>query len=136
MWGQTKVSYDTTNAPKNGVQLFSDYRLAILNSYKEPAKVITNNSVSGSIHSGKGFRVLIYSGTDRFKANATKSDFMRRHPGMRIYMTYALPQYKIKVGDFTSRQAATNLYTELSSQYSPCMIVPDIVEINTLKKHD
>lgn len=133
-WAQTKVSYDTAMATSNSTRLFIDPRLSILSLYKEPTK--TTNTVSGSIRSGKGFRVLIYSGIDRFKANATKSDFMRRYPGTRIYMTYSMPQYKIKVGDFTSRQAASNLYNELSTQYSPCMIVPDIVEINTLKKHD
>ena len=135
-WAQTKVSYDTARITNNNTRLFVDPRLSLLSLYKEPTKTINPNSISGSIHSGKGFRVLIYSGTDRLKANATKSDFMRRYPGVRIYMTYAVPQYKIKVGDFTSRQSANNLYNELSNQYSPCMIVPDIVEINTLKKHD
>jgi hypothetical protein len=135
-WSQTKVSYDTAKPISNYTRLFVDPRLSLLSLYKEPTKTINPNSISGSIHSGKGFRVLIYSGTDRLKANATKSDFMRRYPGVRIYMTYAVPQYKIKVGDFTSRQSANNLYNELSNQYSPCMIVPDIVEINTLKKHD
>lgn len=140
-WGQIQVIDDTTTTTKSGVQLICDPRLNMLITFKEPAKVsnnttINNSVISGSIRSRKGFRVLIYAGIDRLKANNTKADFMRKHPGMRIYMTYAIPQYKIKVGDFESRQTATSLYTELSREYSPCMIVPDIVQINTFKKHD
>lgn len=134
---QMKVTYDTARADTQSVVLVSDHRLAILTAYKEPPqKSLSANGFSGSIHSGRGFRVLIYAGTDRSKANATKADFMRRHPGTRIYMTYALPQFRIKVGDFTNRQDANELYRQLTSVYSPCMIVPDIVEINTVRKNE
>jgi hypothetical protein len=61
---------------------------------------------------------------------------MRRNPGVRVYMTYALPQYKIKVGNFNTRKDADELYRQLSGMYSPCMVVPDIVEINTFHKND
>jgi len=124
------------------VVLYADSRLALLTAFRESPKpysgtaVINGKVVSGSIHSGRGFRILIYSGTDRNKANQTKADFMRKHPGKRVYMTYSLPQYKIKVGDYTSRQEANELYRQLSGSYSPCMVVPDIVEINTFRKND
>ncbi|MBL7711914.1 MAG: SPOR domain-containing protein [Chitinophagaceae bacterium] len=124
------------------VVLYADPRIALLTGYRESPKPYTGTAlingklVSGSIHSGKGFRILIYSGTDRNKANQTKADFMRKHPGKRVYMTYSLPQYKIKVGDYTSRQEANELYRQLSGVYSPCMVVPDIVEINTFRKND
>ncbi|MDI9320337.1 MAG: SPOR domain-containing protein [Phycisphaerales bacterium] len=131
-----KVTYDTAKADTQSVVLVCDHRLAILTAYKEPLQKTSVNGLSGSIHSGRGFRVLIYAGTDRAKANATKADFMRRHQGTRIYMTYALPQFRIKVGDFTSRKDANELYRQLTSVYSPCMIVPDIVEINTVRKNE
>jgi hypothetical protein len=123
------------------VALFSDPRIHIVSSFSETKKQNippTNNSkiLSGSIRSAKGYRVLIYSGIDRTKANKTKVDFMRRNPGVRVYMTYALPQYKVKVGNFSTRNEADNLYRQMSGLYSPCMVVPDIVEINTFRKHD
>ncbi len=123
------------------VALFSDPRLKIVSSFSETKKQhnpIANNSKIqvGSIRSTKGYRVIIYSGIDRSKANNTKVDFMRRNPGVRVYMTYSLPQYKIKVGNFSTRKDADELYRQLSGLYSPCMVVPDIVEINTFRKND
>lgn len=127
------------NSPS--VTLITDPRLNIVTSYSETEKQsnTTNNNAktqSGSIRSARGYRVVIYSGIDRTKANNTKADFMRRNPGVRVYMTYALPQYKIKVGDFSTRNEANELYRQLSGLYSPCMVVPDIVEINTFRKND
>jgi hypothetical protein len=124
------------------VALFCDPRIHIVSSFSETKKqqpiTLANNAKiqSGSIRSTKGYRVIIYSGIDRGKANNTKADFMRRNPGVRVYMTYALPQYKIKVGNFSTRKDADELYRQLSGLYSPCMVVPDIVEINTFHKND
>lgn len=138
---QVEVSEELAPEDQQTVVLYADPRLAMITSFREPVKVNsgtgTNSAgVSGSIRSGRGFRIIIYSGIDRAKANSTKADFMRRHPGTRVYMTYALPQYRIKVGDYTSRAEANEFYRKLSSTYSPCMIVPDIVEINTFRKND
>lgn len=134
-----KVAYETKDTDSGSVVLHADARLALLTAYKEPERisnVTTGGGRQGSIHSARGFRVQIYSGTDRNKANATKADFMRRYPGFRVYMTYSLPQYRIKVGDYTSRQEAGEFYRQLNGLYSPCMVVPDIVEINTFRKND
>lgn len=131
-------SIDSNN---KAVALISDPRIHIVSSFTESEKqnitLANNNKIqSGSIRSARGYRVIIYSGIDRTKANNTKADFMRRNPGVRVYMTYALPQYKIKVGDFSTRNEANELYRQLSGLYSPCMVVPDIVEINTFRKND
>lgn len=131
-------SIDSNN---KAVALISDPRIHVVSSFTESEKqnitLANNNKIqSGSIRSARGYRVIIYSGIDRTKANNTKADFMRRNPGVRVYMTYALPQYKIKVGDFSTRNEANELYRQLSGLYSPCMVVPDIVEINTFRKND
>lgn len=137
---QTKIIYDTAIINTESVVLYADPRLSAITAYHESLKSDNNpgksKGISGSIHSGKGFRVLIYSGIDRAKANNVKSDFMRRHPGIRVYMSYALPQYRVKVGDYTTRKEANDFYRQLNSFYSPCMVVPDIIEVNTFKKND
>lgn len=110
----------------NGVTIHADPRLAILEKKHHSVHV-------GSIRSGRGFRVQIYNGNDRAKATEIKIDFMRRFPGMRTYMTYVQPQFRVKVGDFRTREEAEKLYNQVSTLYSPSMIVPDIIVINTLK---
>lgn len=85
----------------------------------------------GSIHSAKGFRVQIYGGPDRGRATQVKIDFLRRFPSVRSYLSYISPKYVVKVGDFRTRDEASHFYSLLSNYYNPCIIVPDIVEINT-----
>lgn len=123
VWAQkTAVSEDG----EKGVVVHADPRLAVL--------VKKNVNVNkGLIRSGRGYRVQIYSGNDRQKATNIKIDFMRRFPGVRTYMTYVSPHFRVKVGDYTTRQAAADMYRQASTLYSPCMIVPDIIVINTLR---
>ena len=92
-----------------------------------------NTRPRGAIYSAHGYRVQIYSGSDRNKAMSIKVDFMRRFPNVRTYMTYVSPHFRVKVGDYKSRQDAVKMYQQVSTLYNPCMIVPDIVVINTLK---
>ncbi len=108
-----------------GVMVYADPRLLVLTKKHVAAP-------SGSIYVTHGFRVQIYSGGDRLKATQAKVDFMRRFPGVRTYMSYIQPQFRVKVGDYRSRTEAAVMYRALNNIY-PCIIVPDIVEINTFK---
>ncbi|MBS1590330.1 MAG: SPOR domain-containing protein [Bacteroidetes bacterium] len=119
-----------------GVIVHTDPRLAILIAPENTgSNTRKNNSQirTGSIHSGRGYRVQIYNGSDRHKANAAKVDFIRRFPSIRSYITYIQPQFRVKVGDFRSRSEAQKFMSQLSGIYSPLMVVPDIIEINTFK---
>lgn len=117
---------DNKKEEATGVILHADPRLAIvLKKHK--------NAHLGIIRSGHGYRVQIYNGNDRVKANQVKVDFIRRFPGVRTYLTYVQPQFRVKVGDFRSRGDAQDMYEKVSTLYNPCMIVPDIIVINTMK---
>lgn len=115
-----------TKDTEQGIVIHSDPRLAVLLKKHKNAQL-------GVIRSGQGYRVQIYNGNDRVKANQIKVDFMRRFPGIRTYLTYVQPQFRVKVGDFRTRAEAYELYKKVSNIYNPSMIVPDIVVINTLK---
>jgi len=83
------------------------------------------------IYSGKGYRVQIYNGPDRNKAIDIKTEFMRHNPGIRTYLTYVSPCFRVKVGNYRNRSDAEGMLREAKSTYSPCMIVPDIITVNT-----
>ena len=119
-----------SSTPVEGVIIHADPRLAIITS---TVKAKNASGKSGLIRSGRGFRVQIYNGNDRDKAIQTKIDFMRRFPNTRTYMTYIQPQFRVKVGDFRTRADAQKFAQQLNGVYSPIMIVPDIIVINTLK---
>ncbi len=134
---QTNISAQqgVENTDSSNIVIHADPRLAMLiASISTPSSPRKNNSGNsgrrtGSTHSGKGFRVQLYNGNDRLKATQMKVDFLRRFPGVRAYMTYIQPQYRLKVGDFKTRREAQELYRQINGIYSPLMIVPDIVLI-------
>lgn len=116
-----------------GVVVHADPRLALLFAKKHETGL---RGIRGSIHSARGFRVQIYNGNNRAEAQARKVDFIRRFPSVRSYLSYIAPTYRVKVGDFKTRAEAFKLYNQINDFYSPCMVVPDIVEINTLRDDD
>lgn len=117
-------------ADSSGVIVHKDPRLSILFASKPESGY---QSLRGSIHSARGYRIQIYNGTDRELAQQRKVEFIRRNPGVAAYLSYVAPTYRLKVGNFKNREEALRLYKALATQYSPCMIVPDIVVINTLR---
>lgn len=110
--------------PGSGMAIHADPRLAVLVEKHRSQQ-------TGGIRHMRGYRVQIYYGIDRNVAINRKVDFMRRYPNIKVYMSYTQPQYRIKVGDFASREDALDLYREMISLYGACMIVPDYVTINT-----
>ncbi len=123
-YAQIKVGDDADDAPPpQGMVLHADPRLAVV------LKKHATNTV-GTIRSGRGYRVQIYSGNERAKATSIKVDFMRRFPGIATYITYLSPQFRVKVGDYRSRAEAATMYQQVSPLYNPSMIVPDYIVIN------
>ncbi len=84
------------------------------------------------IKSNKGFRVQIYNGNDRNKASEAKMQFMKKYPGVRSYLHFHNPQYRVRVGDFATREEAEAFQETIRSNFHPTMILPD--NINTAYK--
>ncbi|MFT4061588.1 MAG: SPOR domain-containing protein [Edaphocola sp.] len=82
----------------------------------------------------RGFRVQIYNGADRKKAQQIKLDFMRAFPGIGSYISYHNPQFRVRIGDFKSRKEAAILYRQLNKKFVPSMIVPDVIYVGTSAK--
>lgn len=127
------VKAQQENDDTTGVIIHADSRLAILTASFRPKTLNTSGTRSGMIRSGRGYRVQIYNGNDRNKASAIKVDFIRRFPDIRTYMSYIQPQFRVKVGDFRTRGEAQKFVEQINHLYSPVMVVPDIIVINTFK---
>jgi len=76
-----------------------------------------------------GFRIQIYFGSDRTKANEVKSDFLQLFPNKGSYLVYQQPNFKIRVGDFKTRLEAMKFLKEIQSLYSAAFIVKDDVKL-------
>ncbi len=88
--------------------------------------------VTGSIYTTKGFRIIVYNGPDRTLAMEAKNKFSKTFATQRSYMSYNVPSYKIKVGDFESKKEATDFLRRVSSMFPTSFIVPDIITVKNI----
>jgi hypothetical protein len=56
-----------------------------------------------------------------------KGRFISQFPDVHTYLIYQQPNYKLRVGDFTSQQDASVFMNEIKKQFPNCFIVPDKV---------
>jgi hypothetical protein len=80
-------------------------------------------STAGSYTSSYGYRVQIYNGPNRKDAYAAQERFQTDHPGMRTYISYPGPNYKVHAGDFRSRLEAEKMMQELRGNFTGLFII-------------
>jgi hypothetical protein len=94
---------------------------------------VGNKMVTGNIVAAQGFRVCIYNGTSRDSALIVKKAFMKQFRNMNSYMSYNLPYYKIKVGDWDDKKTAANGMKPIAKIFPVAFLIPDqIVKKNIL----
>jgi hypothetical protein len=75
-----------------------------------------------------GFRIQIFSdsGTSsKNKAQAAQEEFQAGFPGMRAYLTFKSPNYKVRIGDFRTKLDAQRFLIELTADYPNAFIIAD-----------
>lgn len=75
-----------------------------------------------------GYRVQIYFGNQRSKANDIKEDFMKKYPDEEVYLLYQQPNYKVRVGDFMTRLEAYRYYRKIYGDFNTTFIVKDEIK--------
>jgi len=76
-----------------------------------------------------GFRVQIYSGSDRSEAYAEQARFKRLYKGIDTYLSYEEPNYRVKVGDFRSRNEAQDLMQGLRKQFNNVFVFTEEIYV-------
>lgn len=95
--------------------------------YKRAAAEQTASAGTPTAATAKGFRVQIYNGNDRTKASEIKMKFIKKYPGIRSYIVFNNPQYRVRVGDFTTREEAETFMEKLQPDFQPTMVLPDLI---------
>jgi len=88
--------------------------------------------VNASRMSMPGYRVQIYFGNDRTKAQELRSEFLQLFPSTPAYLVYHQPNFKVRVGDFRTRLEAIGFLNKISGSYQSAFIVPDDVKLPDL----
>ncbi len=117
-------------AQDNGgnVKVVKDNRIDILIK-----KQIYINTLA--IRNQPGFRVQVLTTNKRNEANDAKAKAMQLVPEFRTYLDWEAPYFKVRVGDFKTRQEATDLRNKLADHYSGgVFVVPTIINVSPEKE--
>jgi len=89
----------------------------------------TISQLNKAIRYAQGYRIQIYSGSDRRKAENAKSASYQLFPKLTPYLIYNQPTYRVKAGDFLDRIEAEKYFVAFKTTYPNALVVPDKVEI-------
>ncbi|SKA07281.1 Sporulation related domain-containing protein [Chitinophaga eiseniae] len=122
------MAQDYTMSGNGSVKVIKDSRLDVLIK-----KQIYINTLA--IRNQSGFRVQVISTNKRGDANEAKARVMQLYSDYRTYLDYQAPYFKVRVGDFKSREEASELRDKLSSLFSGgVFVVPAIINVSPDKE--
>jgi hypothetical protein len=110
---------------RGNVEVIKDARIDTLAARRGSLKVTGASAASSGAVSSYGYRVQIYNGSSRKEAYNVQARFVNEHVGMRTYIRYDEPNYKIRAGDFRTRLEAEKLMQELRGSYTGLFIIRD-----------
>jgi len=76
----------------------------------------------------EGFRVQIYAGGDLKVANESRADFVEIYSDIPTYRMWVQPTFRIRAGDFVSRNEAVAFCNALRSDFPGAFVVPDTIK--------
>lgn len=118
---------DTTS-----VVVHKDPRVDLL--FKKQAEV--NAAIKkANARTGKGYRILVINTNKRDEAIAAKTKVYTNFPELKAYLVYQSPYFKLKVGNFKTREEAQQ-YQKSLGLYFPkgVFIMNDTIEITPEKE--
>ena len=122
------MAQDYTTASAGNVRVVKDSRLDVLIK-----KQIYINTLA--IRNQSGFRVQVISTNKRGDASEAKARVMHLFSGYRTYLDYQAPYFKVRVGDFKTREEAAELRDKLSDLFSGgVFVVPAIINVSLDKE--
>ncbi|RAJ10745.1 sporulation related protein [Chitinophaga skermanii] len=88
-----------------------------------------------AIRNQPGFRVQVINTTKRNDANEAKARVMQAFPDVKTYLEYQSPYFKVRVGDFKTRDEATELRDKLSNMFpGGVFVIPTIINLSLDKE--
>ena len=109
-----------------------------------PAHLMEGRAAEGLRSEVPGFRVQIFSSIERNAATEAQENvqiwWRKQHDegtvpeeifpeGLPVYNVYSQPYYRIRVGNFLSREEAQILHSVLARHFTDAFIVPDTIVI-------
>jgi hypothetical protein len=102
------------------VKVFKDPLIDSLIAHRNALKIVKSG---GAKFSSQGYRVQIFSGSNRRDAYNIQSRFQAEYPGMRTYISYRMPDFKVHIGDFRTRLEAEKQVQDMKGRYNGLFII-------------
>ncbi len=86
-----------------------------------------------------GFRVEIFFSSAfnaREQAFKKKKEFLSKYGDYNVHIKYTAPNFRVRVGDFRTKNEALKLHKRIQRDYPGAFIVPDIIDFPMLKSDD
>jgi len=87
----------------------------------------------------KGYRIEIFSSSTlngKERALNKKVEFLSLYPDNNVYVKFRAPVFKVRIGDFRTKNEALKLYKKIQKEYPGAFIVPDIIDFPVLKTNN
>ena len=80
-----------------------------------------------------GYRIQVYFGTQRSRANEVRALFNTHYPDIPAAVTYSQPNFKVRAGDFRTRLEAQKHLRDVALNFPGAFVVPDEIRLPPLK---
>ena len=128
------VTTEGTALQTASVIVHKDPRIDVLVKKKA---AINKNAKKSVARTGRGYRLLVLSTSDREEAIAAKTKIYTYFPELKAYLSYQSPFFKLKAGNFVSRPDAERYRKNMATIFPKgVFIINDIVEIKPEKEKE
>lgn len=80
-----------------------------------------------------GYRIQVFSGKQREAAQQKREEFLETHPNIAAHLLYQQPNFKLRVGDFTTRLEALRFFDNIKSEFPSAFVIKDEIIIQVQK---
>ncbi len=101
---------------KNNILFFKDPRVDILQKIYSRKAVDPNK---------KNIRVQVAQAASRDDIFDAKAQFSARYPGITTYIKYASPNFKLRVGDFESKDEAFKFMKQIKPYFPSSFVIEE-----------
>ena len=119
---------DTTLAILKNLNVNQDARLEKMLNWH-----IENNKKREGI---EGYRVEIFFSSNldaKEKALEKKVEFLEKYPDCNVHVLFYAPNFRVRVGDFRTKNEAWKLYKEIVKDYRAAFVVKDKIDFPLVK---
>ena len=123
-----------TDSSGIGVLVHKDPRLDLLVKKQASINTVSKKSIGRTM---RGYRLMILNTNKREDAIAAKTKVYTYFPELKAYLTYQAPFFRLKAGNFKTRDEAEKYKKEMAPLFPKgVFIMNDVVELKPEKSDD